>query len=154
VQLIPHNSLSGIINIVAIYGLWKSSEIVYYQITQCLNKDITSAPYLHCNILVRIIINNYCVEYLYCIFKFVSLSFITVYKNFRFLVQLWANKNNNLAIPTGNTILKRQQCDVCTLCLCYDSGNARNRFQRSARVHIYAFVCSMPFISQCYYSIQ
>jgi hypothetical protein len=34
-QLIPHNRLALVItNIVAIYGLWKSSEIVYYQITQ------------------------------------------------------------------------------------------------------------------------
>jgi hypothetical protein len=64
-------------------------------------------------------------------FKFVSFSFITLYKNFRFLARLWANNNNKLTIPIGNTILKRQQCDVCTLCLCYDSGKARNRFQRS-----------------------
>jgi hypothetical protein len=56
--------------------------------------------YLHCNILVRII-NNYCVECLYfrdCIFKFVSYSFIMVYKKFQFLVRLWAN--NKLAIPS------------------------------------------------------
>jgi hypothetical protein len=103
------------------------------KLCNCLNKDITLAPYLYCNILVRII-NNYCVECLYfrdCIFKFVSFSFITLNKNFRFLVRLWANNNNKLAIQTGNTILKCEQCDVCTLCLCYDSGNARNRFQRS-----------------------
>jgi hypothetical protein len=32
-QLIPYKVLV-IINIMAIYGLWKSSKIVYYQITQ------------------------------------------------------------------------------------------------------------------------
>ena len=61
-----------IINIVAIYGLRKSSEIVYYQITQLSDQkyklvipfaEHNFGPFgvwtcLHCNILVRIIINN------------------------------------------------------------------------------------------------
>jgi hypothetical protein len=70
---------------------------------------------IRCNILVPIIINNCCVECLYfrdCIFKFVSFNFIMVYKNFRFLARLWANNNNKLAIPNGNTILKRQRTYV------------------------------------------
>ena len=94
-----------IINIVAIYGLWKSSEIVYYQITQLSDQKYKLAipfaehnfgPFgrilIHCNILVRIIINNTCFRA--CIFKFAPFSFITVYKNFHFwpdceLISMW-----------------------------------------------------------------
>ena len=158
-QLIPHNSLSHYQHCSDLWPLKvKRNHILsnYAMSEQRYNFGpvrVSSLQYSCSNH----IINNYYVECLYFrdyIFKFVSFSFITVYKNFRFLPRLGANNNIKLAIPTGNTILKRQQCDVCTLCLCYDSGNARNRFQRSARVHIYAFISSMPSISQCYYSIQ
>ena len=109
-----------IINIEAIYSLWKSSEIVYYQITQLSDQKYKLAlpfaehnfgPFgrilIHCNILVRII-NNTCFRA--CIFKFAPFSFITVYKNFHF----WPDCE---LISNGNTILKRQQCDVCGMTL-------------------------------------
>jgi hypothetical protein len=54
-----------IINIVAIVAFESQARSHVIKLHNCLNKDITSATYLHCNILVRIIINNYCVECLY-----------------------------------------------------------------------------------------
>jgi hypothetical protein len=81
-----------------------------------------------------------CLYFRDCIFKFVSFSFITVYKNFRFLAGLWAN-NNKLAIPTGNTFLKRQQCDVCHVVLVLWLWKYQKSIPK-VRVHIYAFICS------------
>jgi hypothetical protein len=61
------------VNIIAIYGFWKSSEIVYYQITQLSEQQSWLAlplaehnvpvcrliwTYLLCNSLVRITIKN------------------------------------------------------------------------------------------------
>jgi hypothetical protein len=61
------------VNIIAIYGFWKSSEIVYYQITQLSEQQCRLAvplakhnvavggliwTYLLCNSLVRITIEN------------------------------------------------------------------------------------------------
>jgi hypothetical protein len=93
-----------IINIEAIYVV--ESQARSYIINEH-NFGLFGRILIHCNILVRII-NNTCFRA--CILKFAPFSFITVYKNFHF----WPDCE---LISNGNTILKRQQCDVCGITL-------------------------------------
>jgi hypothetical protein len=119
------------VNIIAIYGLRKSSEVVYYQITQLSEQKYRLAVHLAEHnfgpferiFFIIVLFESLSKHYLECYFRVCIFKFASLLPYFHF----WSDCE---IIPTGNTISK---CQNNATFVSYDSGNARNRFYRSNR---------------------